>query len=159
MGCKFECSYSWVQYRDTSQFQSNGDKVWKSTGHPIGNMIIAITSFRAKIRHATWPLNSNKRQMKWRQTAWRWVKYRQGQGLLFKNAKQPCLKFRRQRTYVTVLLAYKATLQNAEIHDQWSLTEGRRFRESNHKGSLPRRGSDTSTFVFFMLENLLYAIS
>lgn len=54
----------------------------------------AITSVRAKIRHATRPLNSNKRLMKWRQTAWRWVKYRQGQGQLFKNAKQPCLKFR-----------------------------------------------------------------
>ena len=57
--------------------------------------------------------------------------------------------FEIQTKYVTVLLAYKATLQNAEIPDQWSLTEGGCFRESNHKGSLPRRGSDISTFVFF----------
>ena len=42
-----------------------------------------------------------------------------------------------------------ATTQNAKT--EWSLTGGARFQESNHRGSLPRRGLGTSILWKIML--------
>ena len=99
-------------------------------------------------------LNSNKRQMKWRQTAWRWVKYRQGQGLPFKNAKQPGLKFRRLRTYVTVLLAYKATLQRRKFMISGRLRKVVAFENRTTKG-LFRGEVPTHLLLFFYGRELI----